>query len=135
MSGYNTDTLSVGATLARNGYEYRCVLTGSKNSKIESKGAVLHVGDPVEITAQPQSVTAASSENAVFTVEATNVYSYQWYYSKTSGNVWAKTSAESNQTATLTVAAKGKNGYWYRCDMKGLDGVLYQTEIVTLTVQ
>ena len=43
MAGYNTDTLTVSATKARDGYQYRCVLTGSKNSKIESKTAILHV--------------------------------------------------------------------------------------------
>jgi hypothetical protein len=43
MTGYNTDTLTVSVTAARDGYEYRCVLTGSKNSKIESKAATLHV--------------------------------------------------------------------------------------------
>ena len=134
MTGYDTATLSVGATLARNGYEYRCVLTGSKNSKIESKGAVLHVGDPVVITAQPQSLTATAADNAVFTVEATNVYAYQWKYSK-NGTTWYTTSAEGNQTATLTVAAKGKNGYMYRCHIYGMDGTETITDVVTLTVQ
>jgi hypothetical protein len=43
MTGCYTDTLTVQATKARNGYMYRCVLTGSKNSKIESKAATLHV--------------------------------------------------------------------------------------------
>jgi len=43
MTGYNTDTLTVSAIKARNGYQYRCVLTGSKNSKIESKAAALTV--------------------------------------------------------------------------------------------
>ena len=135
MTGYNTDTLTIAATLARNGYEYRCVLTGSKNSKIESKPAVLHVGDAVVINSQTGDQTVTSGDNAVFTVDATNVYSYQWMYSKTEGNVWAKTTAEGNTTNTLTVAAKGKNGYWYQCVMKGLDGVEYKTEIAVLTVQ
>ena len=43
MTGCNTDTLTVSATKARNGYQYRCVLTGSKNSKIESNTATLFV--------------------------------------------------------------------------------------------
>jgi hypothetical protein len=102
---------------------------------LESKIAVLNVGDPIEITAQPQSVTATAADNAVFTVAATNVYSYQWYYSKTEGQIWAKTTAEGNTTATLTIAAKGKNNYWYKCEMKGLNGAIVETEIATLTVQ
>jgi hypothetical protein len=133
MTGYNTATLTVEATLERNGYLYSCVVTGSKNSEIEGKAAVLHVGHPVEITQQPTDVTASSAENAVFHVEATNVFSYQWRYNK-SGTTWSKTSAEGNQTATLTVPAKGKNGYKYRCEMVGLDGSVIISDEVTLTV-
>jgi hypothetical protein len=133
MTGYNTDTLNITAK-GKNGYMYKCILTGSKNTKIESKPAVLHVGDPVVITAQPQSLTATAADNAVFTVEATNVFAYQWKYSK-NGTTWYTTSAEGNQTATLTVAAKGKNGYQYRCHVYGLDGTETITDVVTLTVQ
>ena len=43
MAGYDTDTLTVNVTKSRNGYQYRCVLTGSKNSKIESRAATLSV--------------------------------------------------------------------------------------------
>jgi len=135
LTGYNTATLSVGATLARNGYQYRCVLTGSKNSKIESKAATLHVGDPVVITAQPQAVTVAAGEVATFTVEATNAYAYQWQYQRPTGTVWGNTSADGNQTATLNVTTKASNnGYKYRCVIYGLDGVEYITEIATLTI-
>ncbi len=134
MNGYNTATLSVDAAKSRNGYLYRCVLTGSKNSKIQSKTAVLHVGDPTQIITQPGFVNATSGDTVQFTVEATNVYSYQWKYSR-SGNIWFNTTAEGNQTATLTVAAKGKNGYQYRCHIKGLDGTETVTEPATLRVQ
>jgi hypothetical protein len=84
MEGYNTDTLVI-STKGKNGYMYKCILTGSKNSKLESKIAVLNVGDPIEITAQPQSLTATAADTELFTVDATKVYRYQWYYSKTEG--------------------------------------------------
>ena len=134
MTGYNTATLTVGATKGRNGYEYRCVLTGAKNSKIESRGAVLHVSDPVVITAQPQSITATAADTVQFTVDATNVYSYQWQYKNRTMTNWKNTTAEGNQTATLNIAAKGKNGYTYRCVLTGMDGIVYYTEVATLTV-
>ena len=134
MTGYNTDTLTVSATLARNGYLYRCVLTGSKNSKIESKAATLYVGNPVVISSQPRSLTATASTNAVFIVSASNVYSYPWYYSK-NGTNWYTTSADGNKTDTLTVAAKGKNGYQYRCKLIGYDGSETYTNTATLTVR
>jgi hypothetical protein len=135
MTGYNTDTLTVGATLGRNGYEYRCVLTGSKNSKIESKGAVLHVGNPVVITAQPADVTVAAGEVATFTVVAENAYAYQWQYQNATGTKWGNTSADGNQTATLNVTTKASNnGYKYRCIIYGLDGTETITEFATLTI-
>jgi len=136
LTGYNTNTLVVEATLARNGYQYRCELTGSKNSKIQSKAAVLHVGDPVVITSQPQAVTVAAGEVATFTVEATNAYAYQWQYQRPTGTAWGNTSADGNQTATLNVTTKaGNNGYKYRCVVYGLDGVDYITEYAVLTVE
>jgi len=135
MTGYNTNALTVDATKARNGYMYRCQLTGSKNSKIESKAAVLHVGDPVVITAQPQAVTVAAGEVATFTVEATNAYAYQWQYQRPTGTAWGNTSADGNQTATLNVTTKASNnGYKYRCVITGLDGNEYITEYAVLTI-
>ena len=110
------------------------MLTGSKNSKIESKAAVLHVGNPVVINEQPQSVTATAADTVTFTVDATNVYAYQWKYTK-NGTTWYETGAEGNKTATLTIAASGKNGYQYRCHIYGLDGTETITEVATLTVQ
>ena len=110
------------------------MLTGSKSSKITSKEAQLQVVEPVKITAQPTNLTVTAKDNAVFTVAAENVVSYRWQYSR-SGTTWSYTTAEGYATATLTVAAKGKNGYQYRCILTGLDGTEVLTEIAILTVQ
>jgi hypothetical protein len=135
MTGYNTATLTVGATLARNGYQYRCVLTGSKNSTIASKPAILHVGDPVEFTVQPADVTCAVGQVATFTVEATNAYAYQWQFYNPTNAVWKDTSADGNQTATLNVTVKSNNNnYQYRCVVYGLDGQEYISNPATLTL-
>jgi len=135
MSGYNTNTLTVTATKARNGYMYRCVLTGSKNTKIESKAATMYVGDPVVISEQPQTVRCSAGVTAVFTVTASSAYSYQWQYMSPSMSNWRNTTAEGNQTPTLHVGAKASNnGYKYRCVIQGLDGDTYYTEYAVLTV-
>jgi len=135
MAGYNTATLTVDATKARNGYQYRCVLTGSKNSKIESKAAVLHVGDPVVITAQPADVTVAAGEVATFTVAADNAFAYQWQYKSATMTSFRNTTADGNKTATLNVTTKAtNNGYKYRCVITGLDGAEYISETATLTI-
>ena len=135
MTGYNTDTLTVDATKARNGYEYRCVLTGSKNSKIESKAAVLHVSDPVVITAQPENVQTATGTAAVFKVKATNAYSYQWQYARKGSTTWQNTSLTGCTTDTLSVdVITSRNGYRYRCLITGMDGKTYYTTPATLTI-
>ena len=136
MDGYNTATLNVAATLARNGYQYRCVITGSKNSKLESKAATLYVGDPVVITRQPEAVSAAVGEQAIFTVEATNVYAWQWEYASAGSNKWYNTGAEGNTTARLTVpVTANKDGYRYRCRIYGYDGIDYISDVAMLTIK
>ena len=135
MTGYNTATLTVAATTARNGYQYRCVITGGKDSKLISKVATLYVGSAAEITSQPEDATAAAGATATFTVAATNVLNYQWQYTK-NGTEWFTTTMTGAKTATLEVAAtSGRNGYQYRCMITGENGDVIYTNAVTLTVE
>lgn len=135
LSGYNTATLSVPAK-NKNGYQYRCVVTGSKNSKLESKAAILHHGDPVTVSAQTEKLTASVGQTAVFTVNAQNAYSYQWYYCTRTGTVWTKTTMPGCDTPSLQVAVTaGRNGYKYKCAITGLDGKIYDSEPATLIVK
>ena len=135
MTGCNTDTLQAEATLARNGYQYRCVITGAKNSTLASRAATLFVGKEVQVNA-PEDVTAGVGETAVFSVNATYAYSYQWKYSTDGGESWRVTSMEGAQTDTLKVPViASRNGYQYRCFIFGLNGCEYITDPATLTVE
>ena len=135
MTGYNTATLTVAATAARNGYQYRCVITGHKASEVASKAATLYVGEAAEITAQPQDVTCAVGAVATFSVEATNAYAYQWQFYNPINAVWKNTAADGNQTATLNVTVKANNNnYQYRCVITGTDGKVVYSNAATLTV-
>lgn len=135
MPGYNTATLTVAATKARNGYQYRCIITGSKNSKLESKAATLYAGAPVVISGQPANVKASVGANVVFSVNASNAYSYQWQYRKNATASWQVTSMEGANTAVLTVPViSTRNGYQYRCVITGLNGQTYYSNPATLTV-
>jgi len=134
MTGYNTATLTVAATDARDGYQYRCVITGAKNSKLTSKAATLNVGLAAVVTAQPENVTAAAGSVATFAVSADNALNYQWQYSK-NGTTWAKTSMTGANTDTLSVeVVAARNGYQYRCVITGGDGVVVYSDVATLTV-
>jgi len=134
LTGYNTATLTVEATKAKNGYQYRCVLRGSKNSTIQSNAATLYAGDPVVISSQPVDATAAVGKTVKFIVEASNVYSYQWYYSK-NGTTWNKTTMTGAATNTLSVSVTAaRNGYSYKCLITGYNGTEVYTNTVKLTV-
>ena len=134
MTGYNTATLTVAATVARDGYQYRCIITGARGGKLESKAATLHVGDAAVVTAQPENVTAALNANAVFTVGAENALSYQWQYSK-NGTSWLNTGLSGYDTATLTVPVIAtRNGYQYRCVITGTDGDVVYSNVAVLTI-
>ena len=135
MTGHNTTTLTVGATAARNGYMYRCVAIGGKNSEVASKAATLNVGEAAVVTAQPQDVTCAVGQVATFAVAADNAIAYQWQFYNPINKVWKNTAAEGNQTATLNVTVKSNNNnYQYRCVITGTDGEVVYSNAATLTL-
>ena len=115
FTGNKTANLTVAVTDARNGYQYRCVITDGVNT-VTSNAATLHVVNTVAITAQPQDYTGSAGTKATFTVKATGEnLTYQWYYKAPDGE-WAKSAFTGNKTATLTVAVTAaRNGYQYRC--------------------
>ena len=135
MTGYNTATLTVAATAARDGYQYRCVITGAKDSKLISKVATLHVGLAAVILTQPQDRTVEVGGTAIFVVYAENVQSHQWQYSKDGGATWRNTSMDGYDTNILAVdVIASRNGYQYRCMITGDDGVVVYSNVATLTV-
>ena len=126
-----SSALSFPITLARDGQQYRCIVTADGGS-VTSAAAVLKVKP--QITAQPASVKAASGSMAKFTVTASGTgLSYQWQYSK-DGTTWADTTWNGAKTATLNVpAAAERNGYKYRCIVTSSNGTSVTTSAATLT--
>ena len=130
-TGYDTATLTVAATLAKNSYQYRCRITcGGKNAY--SAAATLTVWG---ISTQPTSVTVKAGGTAAFTVAAQGAeLTYQWQYRKSASASWTNTTATGYDTATLTVAATlAKNGYQYRCKLS-CNGKNAYSDPATLTV-
>ena len=116
FTGNKTAKLTVTATAARDGYQYRCGITDAYGRRVISDAAALHV-ETLRITAQPEDVTAAAGTKAYFTVTAAGEgLKYQWQYSPDGGASWANTSFTGNKTAKLTVTATAaRDGYQYRC--------------------
>ena len=131
MDGNQTASLKVPMTAKRAGYQYKCKLTNNDGSILYTKEVTLFAAP--KVTQQPTDVTVTTGEAAVFTVEATEVVSYQWQYSKNGGESWSNTSATGNTTPTLTVT-NTKDGYMYRCAIVGAEKYVVYTDAVTLTV-
>ena len=123
MTGAKTATLSVEATTARNGQQYRCIVKNSAGS-VTSNAAKLTVVTKPSITAQPKNITAVPGDVVKFTVSATGGgLSYQWQYKSPSSSTWKDSGMTGAKTATLTVTAESaRNGQQYRCVVKNAAG-------------
>ncbi len=138
--GYNTATLNVVATAARNGYQYRCIVTDANGNKVTSKAATLTVKSGPTITTQPKNATAVSTGTASFQVVASGTgLTYQWQYLKPGGE-WKNCSSATTgyNKATLKVAgvsgSTNRDGYAYRCIVKDSGGKSVTSNVVILRV-
>ena len=123
FSTAKTATLEVLVTAARDGYQYRCVVTGANGQKMTSNAAALTTG--VKITSQPADSVKPIGDTAYFTVKATGVtsLSYQWQSSADGGSTWNNNGFSTAKTASLEVYVKeARNGYIYRCVVTGANG-------------
>ena len=136
LTGAKTSKVSVPATTARNGYQYRCKVSNS-NGYVFSNTVTLTVksNSKPSITTQPESVTATAGATARFTVKASNATSYQWQYRESSSGSWYVSGLDGAKTATVYVpATMARNGFQYRCKVSNANGSVF-TNIVTLTVK
>ena len=134
-TGNKTATLTVPVTTAKNGYQYRCVITDKYGLTATSDAATLTAVNGAKITAQPANQTAATGTNAKFTVTVTgDGLTYQWQYKTPTGS-WTNTTATGYKTAALTVpATASRNGYSYRCTVTDRYGNTVTSNAATLTV-
>lgn len=111
------------ATMALNGYSYRCIVSNEYGS-VYSDEALLTVAlmaDPV-ITTQPQAATVASGGTVTFHVVATGASTYQWQYSK-DGSSWKNCTSTGYNTDTLSFTmAASYSGRKYRCVVSNVSG-------------
>ena len=134
-TGSKTATLSVAVTAARNGYQYRCVITDKYGNVLSSNAATLTVVT-LKVTAQPAGANLPAGKTAKFTVKATGIgLTYQWQYRTSSKGSWKNESATGNKTAILSVAVTAaQNGYQYRCKITDKYGRIVYSNAATLKV-
>lgn len=136
--GYNTDTLTVRASLARNGYKYRCKISDPSGNVLYSAPATLTVQAATLEFTDPRDVTIKQGAKAYFQVTASeDDLSYQWEYS-INGTYWMKASSYTTgyNTPNLVVLGEAKrNAFWYRCKITDSLGNVFRTKAAQLTVQ
>ncbi|MBR5371092.1 MAG: leucine-rich repeat protein, partial [Oscillospiraceae bacterium] len=120
MTGANTATLSVPVTAARDGQQYKCVVTSANGTSATTNAVKLIAG--VKITAHPKDYTGNVGTDAKFTVSAAgNNLSYQWQFND--NGVWKDSGMTGAKTATLVVPiTAARNGQKYRCVVKSANG-------------
>lgn len=135
LSGNKTNTLSVNMVASRNHCQYRCRLTSVDGVVSYTEPATLTMDANVGISSMPTNQISLEGSKAQFTVSATDIRSYRWYYRRNAEDSWHATAMTGYVTDTLTVLAKAnRNGYQYRCRLIGIDGSEMFTDPATLTI-
>ncbi len=134
-----TPTLTFPTKDSMNGYQYRCVISFTQNTKITSEAGTLTVIPLNKITTQPKSQTLMEGKKVTFTVAVSGVVqSYQWQVSKNGGQTWSNissTSYSSAATKSLSFTTKTTmTGYCYRCKVTFTNGDKDTSEAAVLTV-
>ncbi|MBQ6116452.1 MAG: hypothetical protein IJL08_03905, partial [Oscillospiraceae bacterium] len=117
-TGYDTATMSIEVTKARDGMEFRCKITDAYGNTVTSEPATLHMAaDPVSITGQPEDYSGPVGAMASFTVTAVgDGLTYQWQYKSARDGKWYNTKTTGYDTATMSIeVTAARDGMEFRC--------------------
>lgn len=136
MTGYNTDTLTVPATGARNGYDYRCVITFDDGTVLISDPAELTVHTYLTLTGSPNDQVVVLGYKGQFTASAEGEgLKYQWQYQRPGGERWIDTTMEgANKPTVMIETTSARDGYKYRCVITDVTGNEVISESAIMTV-
>ena len=119
-------------------FSEKCVLL--KNTELVVNGVIYTIDENgvatvkqmLEIIEQPQNVMVTSvTDKVVFNVQANQVKSYQWQFSRDNGNSWQATGFTGNRTSKMTVELNASRiKYLFRCELTGADGNKLYTDAV-----
>ena len=134
-SGFDTPSLSIKVTEARDGQQYQCIVSDGVNS-VTSRPAAIQVHKERHITSNPANYTGEIGETATFTVSATgNNLKYQWQY-KHSNSSWKNSSSTGFDTPSLSVAiTEARIGQKYRCIVTDADNCSVTSKAGTIKLK
>ena len=138
-TGYNTDTLEIAGTLARNGFQYRCILKDENGKTATSAAATLTVNEILpEITGDPYDISVYEGDTACFYVTATGEgLTYLWQYRTAGSGTWRNCTSKThgyNTPALEVVATLERDGFSYRCVVTDAKGHVVRSAAATLTI-
>ena len=133
-SGYNKSTFSFTMKATLSGRRYRCIVTDGGES-LTSDAALITLKEPaLEITSQPQNVSAAAGETVSLHVGANRSdATYQWQWSS-NGTTWKNCTSGGYNKSTFSFAMKETlSGRQYRCKVTG-GGEMLTSEAASITL-
>ena len=111
-----------------------CVITDAYGNSVKTDTVTLYMGNPLKITAQPQSVTAPNGATAKVTVKATgDGLTYKWYYKSKGQTSFSLTTAFKSNTYSVQMNSS-RAGRQIYCVITDKYGNSVTTNTVTLNM-
>ena len=136
MAGATTASISVEGTAARNGQQYRCVVTDANGNQLISNAAKMTVVSGLTIVTNPSNQTVSVGQKAVFTVVAQGEgLKYQWQYLMPGRTEWWDSGMTGANTSSISVeGTMARNGQQYRCVVTDASGNQLVSNAATMIV-
>lgn len=125
IGGATSATYTIASTTtSQNGYQYRCVVSGTCTPAATSNAATLTVNSSVTVTGNPSNSTICEGTGTSFSASASGTgLNYQWEVSTDGGVTWSNVSNGANYsgattpTLTLINTPPTFNQNRYRCNI------------------
>ena len=138
IDGAVTNTLSLEASGANDGWRYRAQLQNEDGEATTAEATLTVLLYPPVITGQPRSVKVKNGAMAAFSVTATGKdLTYQWYgsYGDPASAEWDVIEGATSTTVSI-VGSADNNGARYRCKVSNPDGeVTSEAAVLTVMLQ
>ena len=135
IPGATKKEYSVKASMAIDGYQFRCKVMNKDGGEVDSRAATLKVKPaPPKISSQPKSRTVKVGAKAKFKLKASGKgLSYQWYKRTSAYDPWEPIYGATKKEYTIRASETNK-GWQFYCLVSNADGQK-QSKTVTLKVK
>ena len=133
-TAFQGNSYSVQMNASRDGRQVYCVVTDKYGNSVKSNTVTIYMGNPLKITAQPQSVTAPNGATAKVAVKATgDGLTYKWYYKSKGQTAFSLTTAFKSNTYSVQMNSS-RAGRQVYCVITDKYGNSVTTNTVTLNM-